>query len=114
MDAVRITRLVRTASSEIYLLWIDEDRVGQIDLHYADATIYATVLLEKPEAIDQDALVAQLDDELVSSYSARFERENFVVTIFQAHEVGRCEDPMIDSLEEFEEGDDEPLDDDEE
>ena len=57
--------------------------------------------------------MAQIDDELVSSYSARFERENFVVTIFQAHEVGRCEDPMIDALDEFDESDDNPLDDDE-
>lgn len=110
MDDIRITRLVRTGTSEIYLLWMKGDRVGQADIHYADATIYATVLLEKPEVIDQDALVAQIDDEVISSYSARFERENFVVTIFQAHEVGRCEDPMIDALEEFD--DDEPLDDD--
>ena len=42
----RLTRLVRTNSSEIYLIWEEENRVGQLDLHFAHDTIHATLILE--------------------------------------------------------------------
>jgi hypothetical protein len=42
----RLTRLVRTRSSEIYLIWEENNRVGQLDLHYAQDTIHATLILE--------------------------------------------------------------------
>ena len=41
----RMTRLVRTQSSEIYLIWDDDRRLGQLDLHYAHDTIHATLVL---------------------------------------------------------------------
>ena len=47
MDArFRFTRLVRTQTSEIYLIWEEENRVGQLDLHYAGETVHATLILE--------------------------------------------------------------------
>ena len=42
----RLTRLVRTHSSEIYLIWEENNRVGQLDLHFAHDTIHATLILE--------------------------------------------------------------------
>ena len=38
----KLIRLVRTQSSEVYLIWDDDRRIGQIDLHYAHDTIHGT------------------------------------------------------------------------
>ena len=42
----KMTRLVRTQTSEIYLIWDGDRRVGQVDIHFAHDTIHATVIFE--------------------------------------------------------------------
>ena len=44
----RLSRLVRTQSSEIFLIWEEDRRIGQLDLHYAieSRTIHATLILK--------------------------------------------------------------------
>ncbi|MCS6949859.1 MAG: hypothetical protein NZ520_05280 [bacterium] len=102
MNNLRLSRLVRTESSEIYLIWRNNERIGQVDIHYATGTIYATLLLEQDLAPEQEeTLVSILDEDIVSSYLPRFEREDFVVHVFRAHEIGRYTDPSID-LEDME------------
>lgn len=97
MNNLRLNRLVRTESSEIYLIWRNNERVGQVDIHYASATIYATLLLEGDFAPEQEeALIARIDEDVVSSYMPRFERDDFVVHVFRAEEVGRYTDPSMD------------------
>ncbi len=84
----RLTRVMRTHTSEIYLAWRDERRVAQIDLHYGPDTIQGTVILE--EDFDEDALhalVKQIDRDVVASYLQDFERENFLVSVFRGEEV---------------------------
>ena len=76
----RLSRLVRTQSSEIFLIWDEDRRIGQLDLHFAieSRTIHATLVLEAdlPVTVEEE-LLAQIDDDIVSSYLPSFEREDF-------------------------------------
>jgi len=84
----RLSRLVRTAASEIYIIWQGERRIGQAHLHYAHDTIHATVLLELDIPVtDEEDLLQQIDEDIVSSYLPSFEREDLLVTIFRGEET---------------------------
>ena len=92
----RLVRSVRTLSSEVYLVWDGELRIGQVDLHYADSTVHATVTLEAeltPE--QQQQLFAQLDDDVVSSYLPVYEREDFIIVVFQGQETESFSYPPV-------------------
>ncbi|MBI2844550.1 MAG: hypothetical protein HYX78_14240 [Armatimonadetes bacterium] len=87
-DKFRLSRLVRTAASEIYIVWEEDRRVGQIHLHYAHDTIHATVILEADLSVtDEEGLLEQIDEDIVSSYLPSFEREDLLVTIFRGEET---------------------------
>jgi hypothetical protein len=99
----RLSRLLRTESSEVYLIWEGERRLGQVDLHYADAVIHAHLILETevPEE-ELRVLCAQLDEDIVTSYLPYFEREEFVITVFQGEELDSFTFPPDDGQEEGE------------
>jgi len=83
-----LVRSLRTLSSEVYLIWAGEQRIGQVDIHYADTTVHATIMLEAdlpPE--QQQELFAQLDDDVVSSYMPVFQREDFIIVVFRGEET---------------------------
>ena len=114
----RLSRLVRTNSSEIFLIWEEERRVGQVDLHYAQDTIHATLVLETdltPEL--EEELLSQIDEDIVSSYMPSFDREDFLVTVFRGEEISSytdssgalddMDDDFDENGEDDEEGDDE-------
>ena len=114
----RLSRLVRTASSEIFLIWEDDRRIGQIDLHYAieSRTVHATLLLEADLTVAvEEELLAQIDDDIVSSYLPSFEREDFLVTVFRGEEISNYTDSSgaLDDMDDdhFGEDDDEDEDD---
>ncbi len=110
----RLSRLVRTQSSEIFLVWEEDRRIGQLDLHYAieSRTIHATLVLEAdlPVTVEEE-LLAQIDDDVVSSYLPSFEREDFLVTVFRGEEISNYTDSSgaLDDMddEQFEDDDDE-------
>ncbi len=116
----RLSRLVRTQSSEIFLIWEEDRRIGQLDLHFAieSRTIHATLVLEAdlPVSIEEE-LLAQIDDDIVSSYLPSFEREDFLVTVFRGEEISNYTDSSgaLDDMddEHFEDDDDEDNDEDE-
>lgn len=84
----RLSRLVRTAASEIYIIWEGDRRTGQIHVHYAHDTIHATILLEVDLLVtDEEELLQQIDEDIVSSYLPSFEREDLLVTIYRGEEV---------------------------
>jgi hypothetical protein len=84
----RVSRLVRTASSEIYVIWQGEARVGQVHLHYAHDTIHAALLLEMDLTVtEEEELLEVVDEDIVSSYLPSFEREDLLVTMFRAEEI---------------------------
>jgi hypothetical protein len=114
----RLSRLVRTQSSEVFLIWEEDRRVGQLDLHYAieSRTIHATLVLEADLPVNtEEELLAQIDDDIVSSYLPSFEREDFLVTVFRGEEISNYTDSSgaLDDIEDDERyGDDEDDEDD--
>ena len=88
MNRFRLVRLLRTLSSEVYLVWRGEQRIGQVDLHYADNSIQADLFLESPlEEEEREDLFRQLDEDVVSSYLPSFERDQFIITVFRGEEL---------------------------
>lgn len=112
----RLSRLVRTQSSEIFLIWEEEKRIGQLDVHYAEDTIHATLVLEAdltPET--EEELLSQIDEDVVSSYLPSFDREDFLVTVFRGEEISSYTDSsgaLDDIDDDFEEDDDDGDDED--
>lgn len=101
----RMTRLVRTQTSEIYLLWEDERRIAQLDLHYAHDTIHGTLILEADLGIEQEeGLIAQIDDDIVQAYLPSFDREDFLITVFRGEEISNYTDSSgaLDDMEDEE------------
>lgn len=89
----RLTRLVRTTSSEIYLIWEENNRVGQLDLHYANETIHATLILESDLSVSsEEELLTQIDEDIVSSYMPSFDRNDLLVTVFRGEEISSYTD----------------------
>lgn len=104
MARFRLVRLVRTASSEIYVIWDDSRRVGQVDLHYGDDTIHATVVFEAAVSEDeQQELYSQIDEDIVSSYLPSFQREDLIFTVFRGQEVDSFSYPQDEEIGEAEE-----------
>ena len=113
----RLSRLVRTQSSEIFLIWEEDRRIGQLDLHFAieSRTVHATLVLEADLSVSvEEELLAQIDDDIVSSYLPSFEREDFLVTVFRGEEISNYTDSSgaLDDMddEHFEDDDDEDED----
>ena len=105
-DKFNLSRLVRTTSSEIYVIWEGEKRVGQLHLHFAHYTIHVTLMLEVDISLsEEEDLLAQIDEDIVSSYLPSFEREEMLVTIFRGEEVSSFSyaPSGMDEIEEDEE-----------
>jgi len=99
MEAARFERTVRTESSEIFTVFGGARRIGRVDLHYGKFEVHATLLLDVELTDDElQSLIDQLDEELVQTHDP--EREDFLVTVFKAEELGFYSD-------EFESDDDE-------
>lgn len=89
----KMTRLVRTQTSEIYLIWDEDRRLGQLDVHYAHDTIHGTLILEGDLSIEQEeGLIAQIDDDIVQAYLPSFDREDFLITVFRGEEISNYTD----------------------
>lgn len=106
----KLTRIVRTQTSEIFLIWDGDRRIGQADIHYAHDTIHATIIFEVDLSVaEEEELLAQIDDDIVSSYLPRFDREDFVAHVFRGEEISRYTDSSgpLEDMEEGEEDEDE-------
>ena len=101
----RLVRVVRTSSSESFIIWQDDTRLGQVDIHYGWDIIHATLILEKDLTEEEQAgLVELIDEDAVASHLPRFSREDFLVTVFRAEEMEPFSDgPDPEELEEDEE-----------
>ncbi|MCW3061955.1 MAG: hypothetical protein ABIY70_10470 [Capsulimonas sp.] len=110
----RLSRLVRTQSSEIFLIWDEDRRIGQLDLHYAHDTIHATLVLEADLPVNtEEELLSQIDEDIVSSYLPSFDREDFLVTVFRGEEISSYTDSSgaLDDIEDEHFGEDDDDDD---
>ena len=101
--SVKLVRVVRTGSSEVYIIWQDDTRLGQVDIHYGQDLIHATLVLEKELTTDQQSdLVDQLDQDIISSHLPQFAREDFLVTVFRGTELESFSDGEPDVEDEDE------------
>lgn len=102
MEASRFERTVRTETSEIFTIYGGARRIGRVDVHYGRFEVNGTLLLEVELTDDEvQQLIDQLDEELVQTHDP--EREDFLVTVFKAEELGF----YSDEYESEEEGDEE-------
>lgn len=102
----KLVRVVRTESSEVYIIWQDDARLGQVDVHLGMDLIHATLIIEKDLTPEQQAdLVEQIDQDIVSSHLPQFAREDFLVTVFRGTELESFSDgePDIEDDEDDEE-----------
>jgi len=60
----KLVRLIRTPTSECYLIWDQAARVGQADIHYTEGLVHCTIIIEEELTNEQiNELVAQLADD---------------------------------------------------
>ena len=107
MANFKLSRLVRTVSSEIYVIWEGEKRVGQLHLHFAHYTVHVTLMLETDLSLSQEEeLLAIVDEDIVSSYLPSFEREEMLVTVFRGEEISAFSysPPGLDEVDDEGEG----------
>src|SRR5688500_14595118 len=87
MGAARLERAVRTESSADFAVYGGSRRLGRVDRHYGRFEVNATLLLEVDLTDDElQQLIDQMDEELVQTHDP--EREDFLVTVFKAEELG--------------------------
>ncbi len=88
--------------SEVYTIWSGERRIGQVHLHYVQDTVHAAIIFESDLSVsEEEELLQQIDDEVVSSYLPSFEREALLVTIFRGEEVNSFNYAPEDDLDDF-------------
>jgi hypothetical protein len=99
MADFRFERECRTQFSEAYLISVNEEQVGRVDLHFTSSIVYATLCVnENMTSEDIQDLIDAIDEDLIMS--ADVARDDFIVTVYQGREVG------VFSDEEFEEEED--------
>jgi hypothetical protein len=104
VSGYQFERECRTNQSESYIIELDDEEVGRVDIHYTNSVAYATLCV--PESLtDEDIreLISEVDERLVLTTDPF--REDFVVTVWAGRESA------VFSDEDFE-GEDDGDDDD--
>src|SRR5206468_4577314 len=97
-------RETRTASSEAYVIESGGDEIGRVDLHYSNATAYATLCVPENFNDEQiEELIGEIDERIVMSWEPL--RDDFIVTVWSGHEVGIFSESGDDDDEDFEDED---------
>ena len=87
MSGYQFERESRTTQSESYIVELDEDEVGRVDIHYTPSVAYATLcVLESLSEEDVRELISEIDERLVLTTDPF--REDFVVTVWTGRETG--------------------------
>lgn len=92
--ALVFERQYRTPSSEGYRALRNGARLAQIELHFAHAVVYCTLILFADlSEHERFAVIEEIDERLV--LSAEAPREDLMVTVFTGREVGFYNDDMF-------------------
>jgi hypothetical protein len=102
MSGYTFERESRTLTSESYLVELDEEEVGRIDLHFSDAVTYGTLCVADRLTEDElKELISEVDERLVLTNDPF--REDFVITVWRGREAGVYSDEDFDKHREDEE-----------
>lgn len=100
MPRFQFERESRTAHSEVFIVFADDNEVGRADVHYGPDVVSATLCV--PEDFSEDdiqELIGEIDERLVMS--AQPFRDDFVATVWLGRQAGvYSEDFEVDEEEE--------------
>ena len=109
MAKYNFERETRTPQSESFVVELEGEEVARVDLHYSQATAYATLCV--PADFDDETieeLIGEIDERLVMSWEPL--RDDFIVTVWTGREIG----VFSETGDDDDEDDDDDDDDDEE
>ena len=94
-------RQTRTLTSEQFQVFDVETRLGHLDLHYGQAEVAATLVLDEEISEEEIArLIEQIDEELVVTSDLPRDREDLLVRVYVGREIGfYSEDLLRDNLD---------------
>ncbi len=86
---IHLDRIVRTPFSEEFVVWLNEERLGDLHLHYTDV-VHATLILEKDLGkAEVQELVSYIDDKI--SHDG-IKRDDFIITVYSGKDIGMFSD----------------------
>lgn len=104
MSEYHFERECRTEHSECYIIELEDDEVGRVDIHYTPSVTYATLCVaERLTDEDVRALIGEIDERLVLTTDPF--REDFVVAVWAGREAAVYSDEDFEGEEEEEEED---------
>ena len=84
-------REYRTMTSESFIIELDDEEVGRIDLHYSASVTYGTIcVLASMTEEEIRSLISEIDERFVLTNDPF--REDFVVTVWNGREHGNYSD----------------------
>ena len=100
MPGFNFDRECRTPSSESYIIELEDEEIGRVDLHYTSSVTYATLaVVESLTEEDIRSLISEIDERLVLTNDPF--REDLMVSVWTGREYANYSD------EDFEEEGDE-------
>jgi hypothetical protein len=105
VSGYQFERECRTPQSESYIVELDDEEVGRVDIHYTNSVAYATLCV--PERLTEEdirELVSEVDERLVLTTDPF--REDFVVTVWAGRETAVISDEDFEDEEDEEEDED--------
>jgi len=107
MSGYTFERESRTLTSESYIVELDDEEVGRVDLHFSPSVAYATLcLVERLTDEDVKELISEVDERLVLTHDPF--REDFVITVWRGRETGVFSDEDFDKHRHDDDDDDNP------
>jgi hypothetical protein len=104
MSGFQFERECRTLQSESYIVELDEEEVGRVDIHFSPSVAYATLCVaESLSEEDVRELISEIDERLVLTTDPF--REDFVVTVWTGKETGVFSDEDFEGEEDEDEED---------
>jgi len=106
MSDYHFERECRTPNSECYIIELEDEEVGRVDIHYTPSVSYATLCVgENVSEEDLRELISEIDERLILTNDPF--REDFVVTVWAGRESAVFSDEDFEGEDEEDEDDDE-------
>jgi len=101
MSGYHFERECRTPHSESYIIELEDDEIGRVDIHYTPSVAYATLCVaESLTEEDTRELIGEIDERLVLTTDPF--REDFVITVWAGREAAVYSDEDFEGEEDEE------------